>query len=57
MNDGFWNATRWYRVLAPDGSLWCETSNREEALKSMREDDTIERLFSRIEYRWSTEIG
>jgi hypothetical protein len=26
-----WVPGRWYRVLQPDGSLWMETSDREEA--------------------------
>lgn len=26
-----WVPGRWYRILSPDGSLWMETSDREEA--------------------------
>lgn len=34
---------RWWRVIAPDGSLWCETSNEKEARDSMRPGDRIYR--------------
>lgn len=35
-----WEASCWWRVTAPDGSLWCETSNEQEARSRMREGDT-----------------
>lgn len=28
---GTWEPGRWWRVLSPDGSLWCETSDEDEA--------------------------
>ncbi|WP_157227395.1 MULTISPECIES: hypothetical protein [Nocardia] len=29
---GDWEPTRWYSVLGPDGQLWCESSDRAEAV-------------------------
>jgi hypothetical protein len=37
---------RWWRVIAPDGSLWCETSDEEEARKAVRPGDKLQRLFA-----------
>jgi hypothetical protein len=44
---------RWWKVTGPDGRLWCETSNEQEARDSMREGDKLERLFvlHKDEYR------
>ena len=36
---------RWWRVIAPDGSLWCETSSEDEAREEMRPGDRLERWF------------
>lgn len=47
-----WKRTRWVQVRAPDGSLWCETSDEEEARASMRPGDTIARLYERSEHEW-----
>lgn len=47
-----WQASRWWRVIASDYSLWCETSDEQEARSRMREDDTLERLYIRTENRW-----
>lgn len=52
MPDEGWELSRWWRVIAPDGSLWCETSDMEEARNCMREGDTLERLYMRTENRW-----
>lgn len=30
-----WVPTRWWRVLAADGSLWCETSDEDEARRAL----------------------
>lgn len=43
-----WKPGRWYSVVAPDGSLWCETSSPAEAKESMRLGDTLYRLYERI---------
>jgi len=53
---GEWTATGWWRVIAPDGSLWCETSDEQEARKSMRPGDALEQneeiKFSRWQNRY-----
>lgn len=36
---------RWWRVLGPDGSLWCETSDKDEARESMRPRDVLQRQY------------
>lgn len=40
---GEWQEGRWWRVTAPDGSLWCETSCESEAREAVRKGDTLER--------------
>lgn len=40
-----WQPGRWWRVTAPDGSLWAETSDEDEARESMRPGDKLERLW------------
>lgn len=47
---------RWWRVIAPDGSLWCETSVESEARERMRPEDTLERLYVRTERVWLEEM-
>ena len=47
-----WEAGRWWRVVAPDGSLWCETSDEQEARESLRPGDTLFRLWRRSEQEW-----
>jgi len=32
---------RWWQVVAPDGTVWCETSDEREARSSMRPGDTL----------------
>jgi hypothetical protein len=36
-----WEPGRWWRVVAPDGSVWCETSDEDEARGEMRPGDTL----------------
>lgn len=47
-----WSATKWWRVIAPNGSLWCETSFEDEARKAMRPGDRLERLYQKTEEKW-----
>jgi hypothetical protein len=51
-HSGEWYQTRWWRVIAPDGSLWCETSNGQEALDSKRDGDTLQALYIRQDTEW-----
>lgn len=51
-----WQPTRWWRVIARDGSLWCESSDKGECQSKMRPDDTLQQLWERVEKRelWYT---
>lgn len=40
------HAGRWWRVCAPDGSIWCETSNAKEAREHMRPGDSLYREYA-----------
>jgi len=40
-----WEPGRWWIVIAPDGSHWCETSDEQEAIESMRPGDRLWRQF------------
>jgi hypothetical protein len=42
----------WWRVVAPDGSIWCETSVESEAREAMRPGDYLWRLWQRTEEVW-----
>ena len=35
----------WWRVLAYDGALWCETSDEHEARSRMRPGDRLQRMY------------
>ncbi|WP_280473661.1 hypothetical protein [Nocardia asiatica] len=47
-DQGDWEPTRWYTVLGPDGQLWCESSDRAEAVAAMRPGDRLMRTWHRI---------
>jgi hypothetical protein len=47
-----WEPGRWWKVVAPDGSLWCETSSEREAREALRPGDRLFRLWQRTEYEW-----
>jgi hypothetical protein len=51
-NDEEFVPTRWWKVLGPDGELWCETSDKKEAVRSMRPGDTLHHLFEKIQHEW-----
>lgn len=36
---------RWWRVVAPDGSLWCESSSEQENRDAMRKGDKLYRIW------------
>jgi hypothetical protein len=44
-----WVPDRWWRSIAPDGSLWGESSDEEEIRRMARPDDKIQRL-------WQTDL-
>ena len=50
-----WERGRWFRVLAPDGSLWCETSDGREAVTHMRPGDELWKQWRREETEWRPE--
>ncbi|MCD6056547.1 MAG: hypothetical protein K0R44_19 [Thermomicrobiales bacterium] len=50
-----WKRGRWFRVLAPDGSLWCETSDGREAVTRMRSGDMLYKEWRREEIEWRPE--
>lgn len=47
-----WRATGWWQVIAPDGSLWRETSDEAEARGSMRDGDRLYQQWRRTETEW-----
>ena len=51
MNDE-WEPGRWWKVVAPDGTLWAETSDEQEARGLLRQGDTLWRLHVRQESEW-----
>lgn len=50
--DDSWKSSRWWRVIAPDGSLWGESSDPEELREGMRPGDRLERSYERTEMKW-----
>jgi hypothetical protein len=47
-----WQQTDWWRVVAPDSTIWAETSNEEDARERMRPGDTLYRQWWRVEQAW-----
>lgn len=47
-----WQRGRWWRVIAPDGSLWAETSSEKEARMLMRPGDRLFKEYVRTEQQW-----
>lgn len=44
---------RWFRVMQPNGKLWCETSDEEEAREASKETGwPLERLFVSQRSEW-----
>lgn len=50
LEQGDWEPTRWYTVLGPDGRLWRECSDRDEAVEAMRHGDRLLHTWQRIRY-------
>lgn len=48
-----WQPGHWYRILTPDGALWMETSDPDEAIaESERTGLPIQRQWVREERQW-----
>jgi hypothetical protein len=47
--------TKWWRVIAPDGSLRAETSNEDDARQRVRPGDTLQRLYMAQTSQWVTQ--
>ena len=47
-----WKPTRWWRVLGPDDSIWCETSSEQEARDSLKPGYALQQLYEKVERRW-----
>ncbi len=43
---------KWWRAVAPDGSLWAESSNEREIRERMRPGDTLQRSFVALKSEW-----
>ena len=55
MTDG-WEPGRWYRLRQPDGTLWMETSNPNEArAEAERTGWPLERLYAKTQAEWRYE--
>lgn len=54
MSDTEWEPGRWWRVIAVDGSLWCETSDEQHARDHVRPGDRLLRMERRVQetIRW-----
>lgn len=49
-----WQPGKWWRVTAPDGSLWAETSDEEDARSRMRPGDVLQRMYVLADSEWRT---
>ena len=47
-----WRPTGWWRAVAPDGSLWCESSDEVEVRRMARPGDTVQRHERVAAERW-----
>lgn len=46
---------RWYRVEDDDGRLWCETSDRDEAIRLAKPGYPLYREYVKVFRRWALE--
>jgi hypothetical protein len=54
-----WERTRWWRVVEPNGELWCETSDEREAREALTtapDGGVLGRLWRRAEQEWREEL-
>lgn len=55
---GDWAPGRWWRVIAPNNIVWCETSDEREARAAIRDGDVLERLHDGPQLReWRAVAG
>ena len=47
-----WSPGRWWRVLGPQGEIWCETSSESEARAAVRPGARLERLYEMRREEW-----
>jgi hypothetical protein len=47
-----WQEGRWWRVIDPDGELWCETSREPEARAAVRPGDRLQRRWVATLEEW-----
>jgi hypothetical protein len=52
--DQEWEPTGWWRAVAPDGSLWAESSNEDEVRERLRPGDTLQRHYVVTDTEWRT---
>lgn len=52
----YYDATNWWRVVAPDGSVWWGICDEQEARDHVREGDRLQRLYERVDNNWFEEI-
>lgn len=55
MNRPDWKPRHWWRVIAPDGTLWCDASDEGEVRASLRPGDILQSLWYREEFQWRDE--
>lgn len=49
---GEWFPTRWWRVVLADGTVWCETSDEDEAREEVPKGATVQHLFEKHNREW-----
>jgi hypothetical protein len=52
IHDNDLQPTRWWHVVRPDCTVWCETSDLQEARERMRPGDRLERLYTHTVTEW-----
>jgi len=53
-----WQLGRWWRVVLSDGTIWCETSEEQEArgaVMSAPQSATLQRQLVKTEVRWENQ--
>lgn len=53
--EGRMKPSRWWRVLTPEGKVWCETSGEKGAREEMRAGYKLQRLYGTEVAEWRDE--